>query len=199
MLKIGITGGIGSGKTLICKIFLVLGVPVYNADYEASRLLDQHDVVQKLVASFGKRISNKGRVDRKALAEVVFNNNEALGLLNSIVHPLVRKDFTLWLDGRGEYPYVIKESAILFETGIYRELDAVILVSAPEELRLKRAMKRDNASEESIRKRMANQWTDESREALTELVLRNDNNNPVLPVVLRLHQEFSRGEIPAAI
>lgn len=200
MLKIGITGGIGSGKTMICKMFSVLGIPVYNADHKASGLMEEEpDVVQKLEASFGEKIFKNGKIDRRALAEIVFSNKEALELLNSIVHPVVRRDFISWLDNKRDHPYVIKESAILFETGTYLELDAVILVTAPELLRLKRVIERDNTSEESVRTRMANQWTDERKEAMAELVIKNDNTIPVLPVVLRLHHLFCSGEIPAAI
>jgi dephospho-CoA kinase len=194
MLKIGVTGGIGAGKSLICRVFSVLGVPVYDADSRAGRIMnDDPSMHQRLMAAFGAGIFSEGRPDRKALAGLVFDDPNALQKLNEIVHPAVREDFISWLEGHNHFPYIIKEAAILFETGTYTELDSVILVTAPEELRLRRIMRRDGESEESIRKRMTSQWPDEKKAALAGQVLRNDDTVALIPAILRLHSDLSRG------
>ena len=194
MLKIGVTGGIGAGKSLICRVFSVLGVPVYDADSRARRIMnDDPSMHQRLMAAFGTGIFSEGRPDRKALAGLVFDDPNALQKLNEIVHPAVREDFVSWLEGHTHYPYIIKEAAILFETGTYTELDSVILVTAPVELRLRRIMRRDGESEESVRKRMTSQWPDQKKAALAGQVLRNDDTVALIPVILRLHSDLSRG------
>lgn len=194
MLKIGVTGGIGSGKSLVCRVFTILGVPVYNADEEAGRIMNEdRDIIQRLSEEFGREVFRDGRLCRAALARLAFNDPDALELLNSIVHPAVRKDFMAWLKRQDDVPYIVKEAAILFETGVYRQLDAVILVTAPEQLRIRRIVQRDGAGEDDIRKRMASQWPDEKKAALAGVVIKNDNREPLLPLILQLHSEFSRG------
>lgn len=196
MLKIGVTGGIGSGKSLICRVFSTLGVPVYNADTEAKRLMDEDKKLAKeLMDSFGPGIFRDGHLERKVLAGIVFNDPDALKLLNSIVHPAVRKDFMSWIERHNNAPYVVKEAAILFETGMYAGLDTVILVTAPEDLRLRRVMRREGENEESIKRRMASQWPEAKKAELAGMVIRNDNTQLILPVILKMHYQFSRGDL----
>ena len=199
MLKIGVTGGIGAGKSIICRVFHILGVPVYNADERARALMEENqEVKQNLLKAFGNEVFRDGRPDRKALASLVFGNMDALNEINRIIHPAVRSDFFSWLGEHKNEPYVIKEAAILFETGSWREMDGNILVTAPVEIRTGRIMKRDGVTREEVLRRMENQWTDEKKIPLAGVVIKNDDSGPVLPVLLGLHAELSRGELPAA-
>jgi len=190
MLKVGITGGIGSGKSTVCNLFKCLDIPVFNAD-EAGRYLLSEDVyvIEKVVEIFGHSIITGVKPDRKKIAELVFRNPEKLALLNSIIHPAVRKKFNEWVSEQNS-PYVIDEAAILFETGIYKQLDTTILVTAPEELRINRVMHRDGTDAATIRDRMKNQWTDEQKKALTDFVIINDDVNPLLPQVNAFHESL---------
>ncbi len=197
MLKIGITGGIGAGKSVICKVFSLLGVPVYDADSMAKMVMDKSVKLQKRLQSvFGTGIISEGKPDRKALARIVFDDQEALDKLNEIVHPEVHRNFLSWLEKHRHHPYIIKEAAIMFETGAHSLLDFVILITAPEELRMQRIMARDNGSEESIRKRMERQWPDEKKIPLAGMVIRNDNTRMIIPAILQIHPVFSRGSFP---
>ena len=196
MLKIGVTGGIGAGKSLICRVFSVLGVPVYNADIRARLLMDKDLMLHReLKKAFGQSIFSDGKPNRKILSGIVFNDPDALDRLNGIVHPAVRRDFIRWTGQQSESPYLIKEAAILFETGTYKELDTVILVTAPESIRIKRVSGRDGETEEAVRNRMASQWPDDRKSSLAGIILRNDNSEPILPVILHLHEKFRSGGI----
>jgi dephospho-CoA kinase len=197
MLKVGITGGIGSGKTIVSRVFSVLGVPVYNADLSARKIMNaDKNVKEKLAGSFGDNILKDGIPDRQALAQIVFNDPDALRRINEIIHPAVKSDFIYWVERHRHVPYIVKEAAILFESGAYTELDTVILVTAPEEIRIKRIMKRDGDSVANIRKRMANQWTDETKALKSGFIIENDNTSSVLPVILDMHSKFSKGYVP---
>lgn len=155
MKKIGITGGIGSGKTIVCDIFKILGVKVYNSDTRAKELLDtDEEIVKSIKAVFGSEIYVSGKANRKLLAEKVFNNPEALRKLNSIVHPAVFADFDKWLGNHAHEPYIIKEAAIMLESGANKFLDKVVLVYSPVEIRLQRVMNRDNSSRDAVLSRM---------------------------------------------
>ncbi len=198
MLKIGVTGGIGSGKSTVCRVFGILGVPVYNADDRARNILYcDEEVKRSLLEAFGESLFTGGKPDRRKLASLVFDNSEALGTLNSIVHPAVRNDFNVWLDDHHGEPYIVKEAAILFETGTWRELDWIILVTAPEQVRVERIMERDGITRDEVEKRVDNQWPDEKKIPLAGTVIRNDDREPVLPVLLSLHDKLSRGILPA--
>lgn len=198
MLKIGLTGGIGSGKSVISRIFSILGTPVYNADAEAKRLMSRDaGLLLKLRQAFGPEVIGENGPDREALARIIFNDPESLKLVNSLVHPAVAVDFESWLEDHGNAPYIIKEAAIIFETGSDRHLDMVILITAPEELRMRRVMDRDKETGPNVRKRMDNQWPDEKKIPLAGLVLNNDNTSPLLPAILELHYTFSKGKLPA--
>lgn len=197
MLKVGITGGIGSGKTLVSRVFSVLGVPVYNADISARSIMNtDRNVQEKLSISFGESIIKDGVPDRQVLAQIVFNDPDALKRINEIIHPAVKADFVNWLEKQRHVAYVVKEAAILFESGAYAEMDTIILVTAPEEIRIRRIIKRDNETVANIRKRMANQWPDETKAVKAGFIIENDNTSAVLPVILEMHSKFSKGYIP---
>jgi dephospho-CoA kinase len=187
MLKIGITGGMGSGKSTVCNLFKCLEIPVFNAD-ETGRYLLAEDtaVIAQVKDIFGEQVILNGKPDRKKIAEIVFNNPGKLTLLNSIIHPAVRRKFNAWAAEQNT-PYVMDESAILFETGIYKQLDYTILVVAPEPLRIKRVMERDGMAEAMVRDRVKNQWNDAQKIALADFVISNDDINPLLPQVMDIH------------
>ncbi len=170
---IGLTGGIGSGKTTIAKHFASLGVPVYIADDEAKKLMDNPEIITELKSVFGDEIIENEKIDRKALAQIVFQNPKKLKKLNSIIHPAVKLHFENWLNSHKNHPIIIKEAAILFESGSYKDCDAIITVTSPLEERINRVMKRDNTSRESILHRINNQWTDEQRISKSDYVISN--------------------------
>ncbi len=195
MLKVGLTGGIGSGKSIISRVFGILGAPVFNADFEAKMLMESEPGVrEKIRLEFGQDIYTSGRLDRKRLASLVFGNQDLLAKLNGIVHPAVGELFRKWVKSKEGVPYIIKEAAILFESGGYRELDHVVLVSAPPGLRISRVMERDGVDRESVEQRMANQWPDERKRELADTILVNDGNNPVLQTLLKLDAKFRKGD-----
>ncbi|TND08498.1 MAG: dephospho-CoA kinase [Bacteroidetes bacterium] len=194
MKKIGLTGGIGCGKSYVAEIFRKLGIPVYEADAEA-RLLQQHDPALKnaIAGLFGKNIYlPDGMLDRKKVAEQVFSDPEKMNRLNALVHPAVARHFETWIAENAETPYIIKEAAILFESGAYRQTDAVIVVTAPTDLRIARVMKRDGAGREEVEKRMKAQWTEEEKIKLAQFVIRNDEKELLIPQVLRIHEELMK-------
>jgi dephospho-CoA kinase len=172
MKIIGITGGIGSGKTTITKYIESLGVPVYIADDEAKKLLDTPDVRKELTDTFGLEIVQDGFVDKKKLASFVFGNGDNLKKLNEIVHPKVREHFINWTK-QFDKPFVVKEAAILFESGAYKDCDVTILVTAPEDVRVERVIKRDNSNREDVLKRIRSQWSDEDKAKLSDFVIQN--------------------------
>jgi len=187
MLKIGVTGGIGSGKSTVCNLFKCLEVPVFNAD-EIGRYLLAEDsaVIEGVKNIFGERIIANGKPDRKKIAGIVFSNPEKLTQLNSVIHPAVRKSFHEWTTQQNSV-YVIYEAAILFETGLYKQLGSTILVTAPESLRIKRVMQRDGMDEAPIRDRMKNQWSDDEKKKIADFFIINDDINALLPQVMELH------------
>jgi dephospho-CoA kinase len=170
---IGLTGGIGSGKTMIANYMKSLGIPVYIADDEAKNLMQTNDIIQAVTNEFGNKIIKEGKINREKLAQIVFNNPEKLKKLNAIIHPAVKEHFNTWLQNHSNYPFVIKEAAILFESGSYQYCDAIITVTAPVETRIQRVIERDNTNRESILHRMNNQWTDEQRIAKSDYVIHN--------------------------
>ncbi|MGD9931432.1 MAG: dephospho-CoA kinase [Mangrovibacterium sp.] len=191
MLKIGITGGIGSGKSTICHFFRLLGVPVFEADTEAKKIMNQSPVIRsKLRMLFGNDIYLANQtIDRKKLAGLIFNSPPLLEEVNSIVHPEVRKFFFEWCDKQNS-PYIVHEAAILFESGFYRMMDQTILVTAPLEERIKRVMARENTTEEDIRNRISKQWPDEEKMKLATYILNNNNEELLLPRLIELDIKF---------
>jgi len=170
---IGLTGGIGSGKTMVAEYFKSLGIPVYIADKEARQLMTSDNIINALSNEFGKEILENGIFNREKLAQLVFNDSKKLQKLNSIVHPEVKKHFDNWVEKHKNYSFIVKEAAILFESGSYKYCDTIITVTAPLETRLQRVMKRDKTDRESVLKRIENQWTDEQRIAKSNYVIHN--------------------------
>ncbi|MGM0497625.1 MAG: dephospho-CoA kinase [Bacteroidota bacterium] len=190
MIKVGVTGGIGSGKTLICQVFEKLGAPVFYADQEARKILN-HDkaVIDEVSRIFGADIYDEYGINKANLASIIFNNHEALNTINGIVHPVVKTRFQNWLSAL-KTPYAIEEAAILVETGSHNDLDFTILVYAPGELRISRAMARDGKSREEIEERMKNQMPDEEKFQKVNKVIYNDNSRMVIPQVLEIHEQL---------
>jgi len=191
-LQIGITGGIGSGKSLVCRIFHALGVPVYDADSRAKAVMTTDGIlVSHIKKEFGVlSYREDGSLDREYLAKTVFNKVERLKLLNSLVHPRVAQDFAQWVS-RQKSDYIIKEAALLFETKSYTALDKVIVVFAPEELRIKRVLKRDtHRTEQQIREIIHNQIQEEEKLLRADFIIKNDETQLVIPQVLELHRLF---------
>ena len=190
MLRIGLTGGLGSGKSTIARIFEVLGIPVYYADAASKRILEEDTALRSAVAAaFGRRVYEGGRLDRKYLASQVFNDETKLNLLNSLVHPATIRDAEIWMATQNA-PYIIKEAALIFESGSQRSLDLVIGVKAPLALRLQRAMKRDGISRGEALSRVNKQLDEDMKMRLCDHVILNDEMAAVIPQVLALHEKF---------
>ncbi len=192
MKNIGLTGGIGSGKSYIAKVFEAIDIPVFYADNEAKKILNEPQIIINVSEVLQTNIIDPatGLANRKKIASIVFNDSEKLKLLNQIIHPAVEQNFIIWRANHAQKKYVIKEAAILFESGSYKKLDGVICVVSPLELRLKRVAVRDNESEAEILKRINNQWSDEQRIALSNWVIQNDEQSPILSQVLQIHQKI---------
>lgn len=192
-LRIGITGGIGSGKSIISAVFTLLGIPVYNADNRAKLLMTEDPELQNsIITFFGKESFVDGQLNRQYLAHRVFANQEETTKLNSLVHPAVAIDFAQWVE-KQDSPYILKEAALLFETGSYKELDQVILVTAPEELRLLRVRKRDpQRSLEQIRNIINKQMSEVEAIKLADEVLINDGGNLLIPQIIKLDEKIKR-------
>ncbi|WP_300568238.1 dephospho-CoA kinase [Flavobacterium sp.] len=172
---IGLTGGIGSGKTTIAKLFEAEGIPVYIADTEAKKIMKLPETIQKISEVFGENVIKNHHIDSKALSSIVFNDPEKLKILNSIVHPLVKKHFNDWVKENNQFPFVIKEAAILFESGSYVYCDKIITVIASEETRIMRVVQRDNASRQEVLDRIKNQWSDSQKISKSDYVIENEN------------------------
>lgn len=190
MLKIGITGGIGAGKSIVCKLFLLLGIKVYNADYFAKYIMQNDAIlVQQIKNAFGNDVYSNEKLNREKLAKIVFNNSDKLQQLNNLVHPAVAKHAFNWMNQQAG-PYVLKEAALLFETGSYQLLDYTILVTAPEVVRIERVRKRDNTDAENVKKRIDKQLPDIEKETMADFIVINDNSTPLIPQVNKLHQKL---------
>lgn len=190
MLRIGLTGGIGSGKSTIASIFEVLGIPVYYADTAAKHLMNTDASIKAAIINvFGKGSYNDKGLNRQYLASMVFNNPPRLAKLNAIVHPATIKDAGDWMVKQNA-PYVIKEAALIFESGSKKYLDFVMGVSSPEKLRIERTMRRENITEEAVLARMKNQMDEEMKMGLCDFVVVNDEKEMVMKQVLKLHSDF---------
>lgn len=188
ILRVGITGGMGSGKTTVTRVFEVLGIPTYYADEAAKRLMNEDAFIkEQVMALFGKQTYLNGQLDRKYLASLVFNDEENLARLNAIVHPATLEDAEEWMQ-RQKTPYAIKEAALIFESGAHKQLDHVIGVSAPLPLRILRAMKRDKLSREEVKARMEKQLDEAIKMRLCDFVVINDEQELVIPQVIKIHE-----------
>ena len=191
MLKVGITGGIGSGKTTVCKVFELLGIPVFYADLQARLLMSKDmQLMNDLKEAFGDSVYRAdGSLDRKFLASIVFNDAVQLEKLNSLVHPAVFRAFDTW-SSQQSTAYVLKEAAILFESGSHRDCNYTIVVESPVEMRLRRVINRDNVTEEEVRRRMDKQMSEEEKRELADFVLKNDERRLLIPQVLKIHERL---------
>ena len=172
---IGLTGGIGSGKTTIAKFFASEGVPIYIADLEAKSLMDSKEIKKEILELFGKTVFKNEMLDRAKIAEIVFNDPTMLVKLNSIVHPAVKKHFKEWVDAHESEDLLLYESAILFESGHYKEFDYVISVIAPLESRIARVLARDDSTREQVMSRVNAQWNDDERVKKSDFIIENIN------------------------
>ena len=187
---VGLTGGIGSGKSTIAKEFATLGIAVFNSDEQAKVLIaTDAQVKERIIASFGEEAYQNGEYNRAYIAQIVFNNPKKLGILNGIVHPALAKYFKQWAKKQTS-PYVLKEAAILFESGSYKDCDYIITVTAPEEVRIARVMARDHCTEAQVLARMAQQWTDAQRIALSNAVIENLDLEVAKKEVRKLNDEL---------
>ena len=194
MLKIGITGNIGSGKTTVSKLFELIGIPVFYAD-DAAKILMVTDKV--LIAGIKQTFGAESYLDdktlnRKHIADIVFSDEEQLAKLNALVHPAVFRAFDSWAEQevKDGVPYVLKEAAVLFESSSYKFCDKTIMVTAPLDMRIKRVMHRDNITRQEVLNREARQFTEEKKIQLADYIIKNDESELVIPQVLKLHQEF---------
>lgn len=189
-LKIGITGGIGSGKTTVARIFEVLGIPVYYADEAARRIMNEDETVkQEIIRHFGPASYTEGRLNRAHLASLVFADKKKLAVLNALVHPATIRNSNQWMQ-KQTGPYALREAALIFESGVQGTLDYVIGVSAPAELRIRRTMERDGINRQQVEKRMDRQINETIKMRLCDFVILNDDRNAVIPQVLHLHEQL---------
>lgn len=197
MLKVGITGGIGSGKSTVAKIFEVLGIPVYYADTATRQLMNEDkEVKANIIRHFGEESYKDNQLNRSYIASIVFGNEEKLKLLNSLTHPATIRHSSKWMEQQAStnsVPYAIKEAALLFESGSADYLDYVIGVYAPAPLRIKRTMERDHITQEQVLQRMSRQMDEETKMKRCDFVIINDETELVIPQVIALHERFTMG------
>ncbi len=189
---IGLTGGIGSGKSTISAFFSALGVPVYIADAEARKIMERPEVIQSVQNLFDKSvIDENGKLNRKKIASIVFNHSEKLEALNQIIHPAVKQDFLLWLKNHKNQKYIIKEVAIIFEIKSEKDFDKIILVTAPEKERIRRVMLRDGISANEVQERMRNQLPDSEKTSKSDYIIDNTDLNIAKKKVEEIHRSIN--------
>ena len=188
-LLIGLTGGIGSGKTVCAKVFQELNVPIYSSDDEAKRLMIEDQlVIEAIRKAFGNEsYTQEGLINRKHLSNVIFNDRSKLNTMNSIVHPAVRQDFIRWAQEQQGHPYIMQESALLIEIGAQAFFNKIVLVDAPEDIRLRRVMERDDADEATVRARMSKQLSSEKKRAVADYIIDNDGQQGIIKQVIETH------------
>jgi dephospho-CoA kinase len=189
-MKIGVTGGIGSGKTSVCRVFNVLGIPVFSSDAVARRIMDSDDeIIEKVKTIAGKDVYFSGTLDRAKLAGIIFNNASLLEAINKIVHPVVFEQFNIWVNSVSA-PYSIMEAAILIESGASKLVDRIVTVIAPVEERIDRVVRRNNLTREQVIDRIRNQMEDEEKIRLSDYVIYNSENEMIIPAILKIHEEI---------
>jgi len=189
-LKLGVTGGIGSGKTTVCKVFGVLGIPVFSADDEAKRIQDNDRDLQNRINSLaGKDLFPAGKLDRPELAKLIFSNKELLEKVSSLVHPVVFRSFREWVK-KQDSPYSIMEAAILFESGAFRLMDRIVTVVTPLEERIERLVSGNKLTRDQILERIKNQIDDESRLKRSDFIIFNSENDMIIPSIIGIHEEM---------
>jgi dephospho-CoA kinase len=192
MLRVGITGGIGSGKSTVCAIFEQLGIPVFNADSETKEIYRTHQVLRlQLMKEFGDAIYSRNELNRAMLAEIVFSQPQKLKRLNALVHPLVNSKFEEWCSIQSDTLYVLKEAAILFESESYKRLHKIICVLAPIELRIARVMNRDGVEEKVVKSRIKLQMDQDELAQKCDFLILNDTESNLLPQVIKLHDQLT--------
>lgn len=190
IIKLGITGGIGSGKTSVCRVFKVLGIPVFSADFEAKNIMDNDDSVKLRINSIaGKELYVSGILDRAELASLIFNNKLLLDKVNSLIHPIVFENFRKW-ESKQDAPYVIMEAAILFESGAWEIVDKVATVVAPVDQRIERIVQRNNLTREQIIMRIKSQMDDEEKVKRSDYVIQNSEEDMIIPAILKIHEDL---------
>lgn len=193
-LKVGITGGIGAGKSTVCRVFKALGIPIYDADSRAKNItVTNMDLMAEIKAQFGEAsYLESGELNRVFLAQTVFNNPDKLQILNGLIHPKMREDSQNWIqEHEGKFPYLIKEAALLFEAGSYKDLDKIITVSAPLDVRIQRTLARDSHRQKSdVEAIIAKQMPQEEKEKRADFIIWNDGKQFIIPQVLKLHHLF---------
>jgi len=188
---IGITGGIGSGKSMICKIFTALNVPVFDSDYEAKKLYESITVKNEILEAFGKEsYTIESKLNLNYISNLVFENPNKLIALNNIIHPKLQVVFNNWCNKNKSYKYVIKEAAILIESGTYKECEEIVVVTSPLEMRIKNVMKRGNMNRNEVIKRINNQMSDEEKLKFSQHHIINDELKMIIPQVILLHSHF---------
>jgi len=196
MIKIGLTGGIGSGKTTVAKMFESLGVPIYYSDFWAKKLTNSNtEIISKLKKEFGNEIySENNTLNKILLSKIIFNSKPKLEIVNNIIHPIVKNHFDEWVKTQEKLnkKYIIKETAILFESGAYKQVNKTITVSTELDLRIKRLQKRDNITEGEILKKVASQMPEEEKIKLSNYIIYNNKNDMLLPQVLKFHNIFNK-------
>jgi dephospho-CoA kinase len=192
MLKVGITGGIGSGKTTVCRIFEVLGIPVFYADSAAKEVMGSDSLLRaQLIEAFGANsYSENGELNRKHISSIVFSDEQQLARLNAIVHPAVFRAFDTWANQQTQAAYLIKEAALLFESDSYKMCHETVLIKSPEAMKIRRIVARDQSTEDQVRLRMSKQYSDEQKEKLAGHILLNDEQRLLVPQVISLHHYF---------
>ena len=191
MFRLGITGGIGSGKSFVCSILEKFGVPVYYADKEARRLMNTRvDLKRAIKGVFGEEIYHDGELDRQEMGRRIFGQPDMLDKINRMVHPVVREDFFKWSEAWKNVPYVIEEAAILFESGAASEMDATVLIYAPKQLRIERVMARDGLGRSEVERRINIQMDEEEKKRLADRVILNDEKKLLLPQLVALHADI---------
>jgi len=196
MLRVAVTGNIGSGKSTVCRVFEILSVPVFYADTEAKKLYDDENLLHTLTNKFGEKILRiDKRLDFKAFADIIFNNPAHLSYVNQLIHPLVFKKYLDWSNAQREKPYCIMETALTFETGNYKKMDRTILVYAPENELIERVTRRDKATPFQVKERLSRQWLQEEKRQLADFCITNDNSTLIIPQILNLHNILSQNGV----